>query len=756
MTLDRPASREQGTEAITKARRHLALVAVALAALLASIAPVEAGLRQAAPPAAAATRTSSALAASTESVVAPGVTWSSGTWTTADGAQAVQLVEVDPADPAISLESATPAAGVDARQTVRKQALRVSRDGHRVVAAINGDIWNTDTASGTRSPIGLQVRHGELLTAAAKARPTIGFGADEVARLGDVAVTGSVILPDGVTTLAIDRINKPRRSGDLVLYTRRWGPSTSTLANGAEVVLTGAVLPLRVSGTWTATVAKVVKAGGDVAIPAGALVLSAHGAAATIIGSLTIGSTVTVSTSVTAGWEDVVEAIGGREWLVEDGAVGIRPVSSVTTNVHPRTAVGLRSDGRLLLATVDGRQPGYSVGMTAADLAAMLMAQGAEDAIMLDGGGSTTALVRRPGDVEASLVNRPSAGYQRAVDNALLVVSSVPTGPLASLVLRPSSRTMVVGQAASFSAHGVDAAVNGIPIAASAVAWSMTGSGATLSSTGRFQAREPGTARVTAAARGLTGTSEMTIIADTFPPVAADPDLRLRRGTVGVGSVPVTISWAAATDIGTGVAGYELRRRFSGGPWSDVALPSLLARSVKQRLPVGIAVQYQVRATDRSGNVGDWQTAAGLAIRLAVEDASAVHYAGTWRKRSASGYLGGAVRMARAAGAKASFTFNGKQVAWIAVRGPARGSARVAVDGTRVGVVGLHSSTVHFRKAVFVSAWLANDSHRIGVRVSGTAGHPRVDVDGFVIVERATLADFADVADVASVSEQGR
>ena len=242
-----------------------------------------------------------------------------------------------------------------------------------------------------------------------------------------------------------------------------------------------------------------------------------------------------------------MEAIGGREWLVEDGAVGIRPVSSFTTEVHPRTAVGIRSDGRLLLATVDGRQPGYSIGMTAADLAAMLMAQGAVEAIMLDGGGSTTALVRRPGDVEASLVNRPSAGYQRAVDNALLVVSSVPTGPLASLVLRPSSRTMVVGQAASFSAHGVDAAMNGIPIAASAVAWSMTGSGATLSSSGRFQAREPGSATVTAAAAGLAGASDMSIVADTFAPVAADPDLRLRRGgTVEAGSVPVTVSWAAA------------------------------------------------------------------------------------------------------------------------------------------------------------------------------------------------------------------
>jgi large repetitive protein len=731
---------------MTKAPRRAALVALTLAALLAPIAPAEAGPRQAVRPATVASRTSSALAASSESLVAPGVTWSRGTWTTADGAQAVQLVELDPADPAISLETSSPAAGVNARQTVRKQALRVSRDGHRVVAAINGDVWNTDDASGTRSPIGLQVRRGELLTAARKARPTLGFGADEVPRLGQVSVNGSVTFAGG-TTLGIDRINKPRRSGDLVLYTRRWGPSTSTLANGAEVVLTGATLPLRVAGSWTATVAKVVKAGGDVTIAAGALVLSAQGPDAAVIGSLAVGSSVTISTTITPGWEDVVEAIGGREWLVEDGTVGISPVSTFTTHVHPRTAVGLRSDGRLLLATVDGRQPGYSLGMTAADLADMLIAQGAVQAIMLDGGGSTTALVRRPGDVEATLVNRPSDGFQRAVDSALLVVSSVPTGPLASLLVRPSSRTMVVGQAASFSAHGVDAAINGIPIAADAVVWSMSGNGATLSSSGSFQARDPGSAAVTAAAGGLTGASDMTIVADTFPPVAADPALRLRRGgTVEAASVPVTISWAPATDIGTGVSGYELRRRFSGGSWSDIALPSPMTRTINQRLPPDSAVQYQVRATDRSGNVGAWQTAAGLVIRLAAEDSGAVHYAGTWRQRLASGFLGGAVRMARTAGARATFAFTGRQVAWIAARGPTRGSARVLIDGSRVGLVGLHSDSVRFRKAVFVSAWMTSGSHRIRVRVSGTAGHPRVDVDGFVIVERATLADVAGIS----------
>ena len=166
---------------------------------------------------------------------------------------------------------------MNALETVCSQAGRVSRNGHRVIAAINGDVWATDDASGTRAPGGLSVHLGELVTGSSTAKPTLGFDLEGQPQLGDVSVGAAVTLPDGTTSLAIDRVNKPRRSGDLVLYTRRWGTSTHTLAGGTEVVLTGAALPLRASGTWTASVASVAAARGNAAIPPGSLVLSAHG-----------------------------------------------------------------------------------------------------------------------------------------------------------------------------------------------------------------------------------------------------------------------------------------------------------------------------------------------------------------------------------------------------------------------------------------------------------------------------------------------
>ena len=261
-----------------RSRRAALLLALTVVASIVPVNPVAAAPQAAAPVEAPdTTATTVPFAATQTETIAGGVVRRHGRWTTTDGPQVVELIDVDPAAPGISLETSSPGGGVNGVETVRNQAGRVSRNGHRVVAAINGDIWGTDDPSDSRGPIGLQVHTGELYTATKALKPTLGFDAAEQPKMADVSLRMTLMLPDGITSLPIDRVNKPRRSGEFALYTRRWGASTETLANGTEVVLTGAALPLRVSGTWTATVATVRPAAGNTPIPAGALVLSAHG-----------------------------------------------------------------------------------------------------------------------------------------------------------------------------------------------------------------------------------------------------------------------------------------------------------------------------------------------------------------------------------------------------------------------------------------------------------------------------------------------
>ena len=120
-----------------------------------------------------------------------------------------------------------------------------------------------------------------------------------------------------------------------------------------------------------------------------------------------------------------MEAVGGRPVLVRRGAIlpGVDSGGSFATSRHPRTAVGIaRAGQRLILVTVDGRQKPYSDGMTLREIAEVMRALGADDAINLDGGGSTTMVIANASGIP-SVVNKPSdpAG-ERPVGNALAIV----------------------------------------------------------------------------------------------------------------------------------------------------------------------------------------------------------------------------------------------------------------------------------------------------------------------------------------------
>jgi uncharacterized protein YigE (DUF2233 family) len=134
------------------------------------------------------------------------------------------------------------------------------------------------------------------------------------------------------------------------------------------------------------------------------------------IAALTPGEQLTVGWSL--GWYNVFDTVGGNPTMIENGSIIPNNVygSDAFFHRHPRTGVGTTPDGRVLLVTVDGRQPKWSVGMTLGQFATLFKQLGATWALNLDGGGSTTTWVN------GSVMNRPSDGYERAVSSALLVL----------------------------------------------------------------------------------------------------------------------------------------------------------------------------------------------------------------------------------------------------------------------------------------------------------------------------------------------
>lgn len=154
--------------------------------------------------------------------------------------------------------------------------------------------------------------------------------------------------------------------------------------------------------------------------------------------------------------ENTVEAIGGATMLIKDGQIN---VSESDTTKNPRTAVGIKADGNVLILSANGRQEPFSSGYTYYELAEKMLELGCVDALNLDGGGSATYLAQYAGTDELVLANSPSDGQERSVSSSLFVVSnSEKTGVFGSAIVSPDNEVYTPGSTVEFSAIGADTA----------------------------------------------------------------------------------------------------------------------------------------------------------------------------------------------------------------------------------------------------------------------------------------------------------
>ncbi len=664
--------------------------------------------------------------------LAPGVDHDWGRITTSIGSQAVNLVEVDQSNPSIVFEASLSNGRVTGLERTSSQASSRSSDGHRVIAAINGDVWAGFSNDVESAPNGLDVEAGELITAGTAGRPTFGVGPDGRPILGSPLVTITL----GTATagsFVVNRVNQLRRSGEIVLYTPHFNSRTSSAASGVDLVITGLALPLRPSGTWTGIVSQTRIADGGGPIDPGTVVVTVP--TATPLAAVQPGETVTLTTTVTPGWESIQQAVGGREWIVRDGVVSISPHPASADEIHPRSAIGLTPDGRLILATVDGRETGVSEGVRLTELAELMLERGAVSAINLDGGGSSTLVVRRAGTDGAVVVNRPSDGFERPVTNSIQVVSTMPTGPLATLNVQPASQSVYKNGTIDFKASGMDAGYNPVALPAGQLSWSLDAPIGTIDANGRFVATSPGSGQAVATAGGVLGSVPITVLSDTSAPVAKAPNLSLPAGrSIGSG-VPVTVAWDAATDEGSGVASYELQRSIDGRAWTTITIATPLTRSVVLSLARNRTYQFQVRAVDKAGNAGAWSGSGAYRVTVAQESSRTVSYVkGPWTRRASTSFDLGASRSAVTSTAIARFAFTGTSIAWVGARGPSRGAARVFVDKVEVGTIDTHQTATAARVLVWAKTWSTSGRHTIEIRSAGSGGHPRVDLDGFAML----------------------
>ena len=281
-------------------------------------------------------------------------------------------------------------------------------------AGVNGDYFTFATGR----PSGVLLRDGRLVTPPNADRASAGVTTDGRLDVRRASFVGSWRGLGG--NRLVRALNTPPSADGSALYTDAYGPATPAVPGSVAITL----FPFPTATPEVDLVGVVVESrpgGVAVTIPPGGAVLLGRGqSAAALTAEAPAGTNVTVRLAIRPAWPGLLSAFGGGPQLVRDGQPLFRSGEKFTTGQlgprAPRSAIGQLADGRVVLVAVDGRQPGYSIGLTSYELAQALVRLGAVTAMGLDSGGSTTMAF------DGALLNRPSDGRERAISTAVMLL----------------------------------------------------------------------------------------------------------------------------------------------------------------------------------------------------------------------------------------------------------------------------------------------------------------------------------------------
>jgi hypothetical protein len=318
----------------------------------------------------------------------------------------------------------------DAAVGLEKTSSMAARRG--ALAAINAGFFRLDRSVFAGDAAGVLQIDGRLLSESYGNRIALGIingkNKTEVV-FGQLEAYGAFGYFSGGTK-RFDGINRERKKNEIILYTPEMRQTPAVDYKTTELVFSDCRLSCR-------RVAVAENAGGTL-IPKDGYIVSVGETADKeyIVEAMkkrgatrqeTSERTIVFSVFKTPDYkrqkkfEKAEDITNGVPQLIKNGKIEItwqeeKSSKAFAETRHPRTAVAKLKDGKFLMATVDGRQPGYSVGMTLNELAAFLLELGATEAMNLDGGGSTTMFL------DGKVVNRPSDKEgERKVGDAILV-----------------------------------------------------------------------------------------------------------------------------------------------------------------------------------------------------------------------------------------------------------------------------------------------------------------------------------------------
>jgi len=289
------------------------------------------------------------------------------------------------------------------------------------VAGVNADFFDIGD---TGAPLGIGVdrQRGVIHGPISDRNNTFTLDSHNVAAIARTFLKASIVRR-GKPTIPVTNMNSPTLAANGIgIFTSAWGSDARAR--------TVAGTPTREVAVRGGRVRVNRRALGSGPVARDTVVLVGVGDGARRLRNLRIGSRASVRYGVNTAATRV--AVGGSAVLLRRGDVVAPPDPAM----HPRTAIGIDTDeNRVIIVTVDGRQS-ESRGLTLKETAVLLRRMGADEALNLDGGGSSTMLARESGET-ISVVNSPSDGHLRSVPNGLGFAVPNGSGKLRGVRIEP-------------------------------------------------------------------------------------------------------------------------------------------------------------------------------------------------------------------------------------------------------------------------------------------------------------------------------
>ena len=394
-----------------------------------------------------------------------------------------------------------------ARQEVSEMAIDNDNDSSQFFLGVNADFFNMRRGNS----IGSQISNGKPIYVDNNGRTQWACTENCTPIMDQMNI--KCVVKAGNNIINLSGVNVEENINDINLYTPLYGKQTDSNSNVLEIAVVPIDADIAIGKSTRLRVETNPKTGGNMPIPNNGYVISGSGRQCLLMRQIKKGDILEFSSSINLsnGAEiHPTEVVSGYPVILQDG-VTTNPVDILKhlNGLHPRTAVGNSADGsKLIILIVDGRSE-ISDGCTSKVLADIMRYVGCDDAINLDGGGSSELYVK-----ELGICNIPSDGEERTVANGLYVVANVPTdNELASIEIANSKTPIKIGEnyvpvVYGYNKYGIliDTNVKGVKLSADKKAGKIAKKGTTLN------ASKEGKFIITVQKNGLTSQSEITIV----------------------------------------------------------------------------------------------------------------------------------------------------------------------------------------------------------------------------------------------------